>query len=126
MKVLKVLPFLLAIFLLGTNMSFAQSEAINLTEEQKEKLAQNLEEYQNVLNLSEGQESEFEKITRKYLVEMKAVKDAGGGKLSMYRKVKAIQKSKNAEMEQLLSKGQYEVYLEKQEEMQKKMKESRK
>ena len=45
--------------------------------------------------------------------------------MSKYKKVKSIRKNKDAEMKHLLSKDQYKVYLEKQEEMQKKMKEQR-
>lgn len=125
MKSLKILSSFLAIFLLCAQISFAQSPATNLTDEQKEALAQSIEEYNEVLNLSEEQKPEFEAITKKYAKQMKAVKDGGGGKLQMYKKVKSIRKNKNSEMEKLLSKDQYEIYLEKQKEMQKKMKERR-
>ncbi len=125
MKSLKTLSLFLALFLLGVNTGFAQSQAKNLTDEQKEELAKNMEEYFEALNLSEEQKAEFEAVTKKYAEQMKAVRDGGGGKLKKYRKIKSIQKNKNAEMEKLLSEDQYEVYLEKQEEMQKKMKEKR-
>ena len=125
MKSLKILSLFFALFLLGANTSFAQSQATTLTDEQKEELAKNMEEYFEALNLSEEQKPEFEAITRKYAEQMKAVKDGGGGKLQKYKKVKSIQENKNSEMEKLLSKDQYEVYLEKQEEMQKRMKERR-
>ena len=114
-----------ALFLLGANTSFGQSKATTLTDEQKEELAKNMEEYFEALNLSEAQKPEFKAITEKYAKQMKAVKDSGGGKLQKYKKVKSIQKNKNSEMEKLLSKDQYEVYLEKQEEMQKRMKKRR-
>jgi hypothetical protein len=57
---------------------------------------------------------------------MIAVKDSGGRRMSKYKKMKSIRKNKDAEMKDLLSKGQYKVYLEKQEEMKKNMKERRK
>lgn len=125
MKSLKILSFFFALFLVGANTSFAQSQATKLTDEQKEELAQNMEEFLEVLNLSEDQKPEFETITKKYAEQMQAVKDGGGSKFSMYRKVKSIWKDKNSEMKKLLSKDQYEAYLEKQEEMQEKMKEKR-
>lgn len=125
MKLLKILPLFFALFLLGANISIAQSPATELTEEQKETLAQNMEEFHEVLNLSEGQKPEFESITKKYAKQMIAVRDGGGSKFKKYRKVKSIRKNRNAEMEKLLSKDQYEAYLEKQKEMQKKMKEKR-
>jgi len=46
--------------------------------------------------------------------------------MSKFKKVKSIRKNKDAEMKTLLSKDQYKVYLEKQKEMKKKMKERRK
>ena len=79
----KNLVLVLGHFLLGAHISFAQSQATNLTDEQKEELAQNFEEYYEVLNLSKEQKSEFEAITKKYAKQMKAVKDGGGGKLQI-------------------------------------------
>ncbi len=125
MKSLKILSLFLALFLVGANTSFAQSQKTELTDEQKEELAQNMEEFLEVLDLSEEQKPKFEAITKKYAEQMKAVKESGGGKYKMYKKVKSIQKNKNSEMEKLLSEDQYKVYLEKQEEMQKEMKEKR-
>ena len=49
---------------------------------------------------------------------MLAVKNGGGGKLQKYRKVKAIRKDKDAEMEVLLSDAQFQLYEEIQKEMQ--------
>jgi hypothetical protein len=126
MKALKILSFFFALFLLGANTSFAQSKETELSDEQKEELTQNMEEFLEVLNLSEKQKPEFEAITKKYAVQMKAVKENGGGKYKMYKKVKSIQKNKNSEMKKLLSEDQYEIYLEKQKEMQKRMKDREK
>ena len=126
MKSLKILSLFFALFFVAMNTSIAQSEATNMTDEQKEELAKNMEEYFKALKLSEKQKSEFEAITKKYAKQMKAVKDGGGGKYKKYKKVKSIQKDKNSEMEKLLSKDQYEAYLEKQKEMQKKMKDKEK
>ncbi len=126
MKVLKILSLFFALCLIGTNTTFAQSRATNLTEAQKEEIKKNIEEYSTALDLSEEQKPKFEEITKKYAKQMKAVKDSGGRPMSKFKKVKSIRKNKDAEMKQLLSKDQYKVYLEKQEEMQKKMKERRK
>ncbi|MEM1321596.1 MAG: hypothetical protein AAGG75_15165 [Bacteroidota bacterium] len=119
MKSLKMLSLCFVLSLLSTSASFAQSQAVSLTDEQKEEMAQRLEEYAEALNLSEEQKPEFITITKQYAEQMKAVKESGGGKYKKYKKVKAIQKDKNAEMKKLLSEDQYEVYLEKQKEMQK-------
>ena len=114
-----------ALFLISSNTAFAQSQRAELTDEQKEEMAQNIEEYFIALDLTEEQETEFEAITKKYAEQMKAVRDGGGRRLKKYNKVKSIRENKNAEMKKLLTKDQYKVYLNKQEEMQKKMKEKR-
>lgn len=125
MKELRILTFFLAIAFLGANSSFAQSKAAQLTDEQKEELAQNMEKYFDALNLSAEQKSDFESITKKYAKQMLAVRDGSGGKYRKYKKIKSMQKDKNSEMKKLLSKEQYQTYLKVQEEMQKKMKEKR-
>jgi uncharacterized membrane protein len=126
MKSLKILSLFIALFFISANTTFAQSKTANLTYEQKEENKKNLEEYAAALSLSEEQQPKFEEITKKYAEQMKALKDNSGSRLSKYKKMKSIQINKNAEMKKLLSKDQYKVYLDKQEEMQKKMKERRK
>lgn len=123
MKSLKVLSLFFALFFIGINTSYSQSKADNLTEQQKEEIQKNLEEYAAALDLSEDQRPKFEEITKKYAKQMIAVKDSGARRMSKYKKVKSIRKNKDAEMKTLLSKDQYKVYLEKQEEMSKKIKE---
>jgi len=125
MKSLKVLSLFFALLFIGINSSYAQFKADNLTEEQKEEIKKNLEEHAAALNLSEDQWPKFEEITKKYAKQMIAVKDSGARRMSKYKKVKSIRKNKDAEMKTLLSKDQYKVYLEKQEEMKKKIKERR-
>ena len=125
MKSLKISSLIFALFLFSTSTTFAQSRADNLTEEQKEELAASMEEYFSVLDLSEEQKSEFEVIAKKYAEQMKAVKDSGGRRMGKFKKVKSIRNDKNEEMKELLSKDQFKLYLEKQKEMEKKMKDRR-
>ena len=125
MKSLKILSLCFALFLIGANTTFAQSRAVNLTEEQKEEIKKNLEEYATALDLSEDQQPKFEEITKKYAKQTIAVKDSGERRISKYKKVKSIRKNKDAEMKTLLSKDQYKVYLGKQEEMKNRLKERR-
>ena len=121
----KTLALFFALFLIGTNINCAQSKKSKLTEEQNEEVTNNLEEYAVALDFSEDQRPKFEEITIKYAEQMIAVKNGGGRKLQKYKKVKSIRENKDAEMKILLSKDQYKVYLEKQEEMKKKIKERR-
>lgn len=126
MKSLRVFSLLFTLFCLASQSSIAQTKAAHLSDEQKEEMARQVEEYFTTLDLSEEQKPQFKAITKKYAEQMIVVRDSGEGKMKKYKKVKAIQKDKNAEMKELLSDDQYSVYLEKQEEMRKKMKERRK
>ena len=125
MNVLKMISLFLALLLIGTNTTFAQTRVTNITEEQKEEIKKNIEEYAVALNLSGDQRNIFEEITKKYAKQMIAVKDSGARRMSKFREVKSIRKNKDAEMKTLLSKDQYKVYLGKQEEMKKRIKERR-
>ena len=63
-------------------------------------MAKNIEEFHEVLNLSEEQRSDFESITKKYAKQMKAVKEDSGEnsksteRLNRFKKTK-MQKWKN-------------------------------
>ncbi|MEM6634169.1 MAG: hypothetical protein AAF694_31120 [Bacteroidota bacterium] len=125
MKSVKILSFFLALVVVGFHTAIAQDSEVTLTAEQKEQMKQNFEEFAAVLNLSDEQKADFEAITKKYTGKMIAVKEGGGSKLKKYKKVKAIRADRNAEMEELLSPDQYQIYLDKQAEFQEKMKAKR-
>jgi len=125
MKLSKIVLLSFAAFVLGISITFAQGNEPKLTEKQQEQMAESLEAYYAVLDLSEEQKTEFEAISKKYGAQMMEVRDGSGGKMQKYKQVKAIRKEKDAEMKALLSDDQYKVYLEKQEELQDKMREQR-
>ena len=79
MNVLKTmsLSLFLALFLISTNTTFAQSRVTNLTAEQKDEIKKNLQEYGAALDLSEDQRPQFKEITMKYAKHMIAVKESG-------------------------------------------------
>jgi len=121
MKSSKKLWLFIALLLVGITNINAQTKRENLSDEQKEKIEKNIEEYTTSLRLTAIQKPEFETITRKYAKQMKAVRDSGGGKFKKYRKLKSIRKNKDKEMKQLLHPEQFKTYLEKQEERKQQM-----
>ena len=122
MKSSKKLWLFIALLLVGITNINAQTKRENLSEEQKEEIKKNVEEYAASLNLTAIQKSEFEEITKKYAKQVKAVRDSGGGKFKKYRKLKSIRKNKDKEMKPLLNPEQFKTYLEKQEERKQQMK----
>ncbi len=121
MKLLK--NSIVVVLLLISTIAFAQER--KLTEEQQTQLKEQLEQYYEKLDLSEEQKPIFEDITKKYVLQMKALKTSTKGRFAKYREYKSIVGSKNKEMKTLLSAEQYKVYKNTQKEIQKKMKERR-
>jgi len=122
MKLSKKLWLFIALLLGGITDINAQTKRENLSDEQKEKIEANIEEYATSLRLTAIQKTEFEAITKKYAKQMSAAMDSVGGKFKKYRKLKSIRKNKDKEMKQLLHPEQFKTYLEKQEERKKQMK----
>ena len=96
-----------------------------MSQEQQAEMKKNMEEFVKVLGLSEDQKPEFGAITKKYAKQMVALRDSEASKMQKYKKLQSISKNRNAEMKEILSKEQYDAYVEKQKEMQKKMREKR-
>ena len=125
MKLSKKLWLFIALLLVGITNINAQTKRENLSDEQKEEIKKNAEEYAASLNLTAVQKTEFEAITRNYAKQMKAVKDGSGGRFKKYRKLKSIRKNKDKEMKQLLNKEQFKTYSKKQKERKKERDESK-
>ena len=119
MKLLKN-SILVVLVLLVSTIVFAQDR--KLTEEQKEEVKEQLEQYFEKLALSDEQKPIFEEITNKYALQMKTLKTSSKSKFAKYRKYKSIKRSKNKEMKTLLSAEQYNIHKKNQKEIQKKMK----
>ena len=122
MKSSKKLWLFIGLLLVGITNINAQTKRENLSDEQKEKMEKKVEEYATSLHLTAVQKTEFEAITKKYIKQMSAVRDGGGGKFKKYRKLKSIRKNQDKEMKQLLNQEQFKTYLEKQEERKKQIK----
>lgn len=125
MKFLNVLPFAILLICFCSNYSVAQEESTTSQENQEQEINKNLDEFAQLLSLTEEQKPQFKAISKKYLAKMMKVRDSDQGKIGKYKKVKSIRKKRNAEMKELLSEEQFKLYKEKQKELQKKMKENR-
>ena len=121
MKTIKRNLMFAIVLLISTTTAIAQKK--EFTDAQKEKMEAQLKTHSEKLNLSEVQKSTFKKITKKYALQLMALKESDKGKLSKYKEFKAIKKAKNKEMKAILSSDQYLVYEKTQEELEKKMKE---
>ncbi|HAS44265.1 MAG TPA: hypothetical protein DCS93_27550 [Microscillaceae bacterium] len=123
-KTISFLSVLIVALVFGSQITYAQSGG-KFTPEQKEKFRAQIEADLKKLNLTEEQKEPYQEISLKYLDKLKGVKSAGGSRWSKYKKLKAIQKAKNAEMKRLLSSSQYSTYLEIQARRRKELKKMR-
>lgn len=112
MKSLKFVILFSALFCIASNTAFSQA---NLTEEEKKEVAKSLKEYMAKLDLTDAQKPTYQEVTVRYKKKFTALKNSDAGKLKKYREMKDLVESKNTEMRKLLTKAQYEVYLEQQE-----------
>ncbi len=124
MKQSKVLILILALLFVGINVSNAQDDASK--DEAKKEIVKLLVKDMIALNLTEDQKPSYKEISKRYGQEMKGVKESGNGKFKKFKAMKDISKRKNEEMRQLLTKDQYTLYLEQQEELKEEIKENKK
>lgn len=123
MNVVKKMSLSFILLLLSLPICFSQSSVEQLDEEQKMEMKKNMEDFAKSLQLTEEQKPEFVAISEKYGQQMLELKDSNSSKWKKYRKVKSINKSRNKEMKKLLTEEQYQLYVKRQKELQKKMKE---
>ncbi|MEL6917132.1 MAG: hypothetical protein AAFO99_05305 [Bacteroidota bacterium] len=121
-KTFKPILILVMVTMMGAT---AIGQEKKLTAAQKERMETQLVTYFEKLDLSEEQKPKFEEITKRYGKQMLGLKESDKGRLAKYNEFKSIRKNKNKEMKLLLSKEQYQIYEEVQDEMQRKMKEER-
>ena len=107
---------------------FKEYKSLNteLRKTSKGNYSEEFSKYLNLLDLSQDQEPKFIEISMRYREQFESLKNSSKSRLGKYRAFTEIQKNKNGEMKSLLSPNQYEVYLNVQKEVQKKMMEHRK
>ncbi|UOY06178.1 hypothetical protein L0P88_19915 [Muricauda sp. SCSIO 64092] len=110
-----------------TNEQFKEYKSLNteLRKTSKGNYSEEFSKYLDRLDLSQDQEPKFIEISIRYREQFETLRNSSKSRLGKYRAFTEIQKNKNGEMKSLLSPNQYEVYLNVQKEVQKKMMENR-
>lgn len=122
---MKSIKVFISIITLTFFASITTAQERTLTDEQKTKIKEHLKESFEILDLSEEQKLKFKEITKKYVFQMKTLKNSNQSKSKKIQEFKTIIEFKNKEMKELLSSEQYNVYEETQKERIKAMKENR-
>jgi len=109
------------LILLGGKL-FAQDVEPKRTPEERARIQ--TEWMKQSLNLNESQLTQIEPLNLKYVKKMEEVKTIPG-KFGKLKKAKSIMDEKDNELKKILTKDQFNVYLEKREELKDKLKEAR-
>lgn len=93
--------------------SYAQSK---MTEKEKEEAIARYRTYMERLNLTEEQRPQVEEINMRFFTGISNMKKSNTSKLEKYRTFKSLSSARDSEMKKVLTKDQYAIYKENQEE----------
>ncbi|MCS3799193.1 hypothetical protein [Niastella sp. OAS944] len=114
MKKIINITALLVLLTLVTNHALAQSK---MTEEQKKEAKAKYQAYKEKLNLTEEQSKQVDAINSDWLEGLAGIKNSGAGKMARYKKYKALKATRDKRMKEVLTKDQYKIYQQQQQEM---------
>lgn len=109
------------LFFLLSRVNYAQETGSKHTPEERAQIQ--TEWMKQTLKLDETQLVQIEPLNLKYAQKMEEVK-AVSGKIGKLKKAKSIMDEKDNELKKILNKDQFNVYLEKREELRDKLKEA--
>ena len=112
-------------FTLAILLSATVSAQSKLTDEQTKEAKAKYEEYKQKLNLNEDQSKKVDAINTTYFEGIAALKNSNASKLSKYRKFKSLNSDRDQQMKDVLTKDQYKIYKEQQEERKEEFKQRR-
>jgi len=114
MKKIINITALLMLLLLVTNHAMAQSK---MTEEQKKEAKAKYQAYKDKMNLTEEQSKQVDAINSDWIEGLAELKSSNAGKMAKYKKYKALKSDRDQKMKQVLTKEQYKIYQQQQQEM---------
>jgi Spy/CpxP family protein refolding chaperone len=119
---MKKLLVIVSFMLIAAGTGYSQSK---MTEEEKEEAIARHQAYMEKLNLTEEQKPKVEEINMTYFEGLSSIKKTNGSKLEKYRSFKSLSSTRDEEMKKVLTKEQYTIYKENQQEQRENFKERR-
>jgi Spy/CpxP family protein refolding chaperone len=104
---------LLLLTTITVNNASAQSK---MTDEQKKEAKARYQEYKEKLNLTDDQSKKVDAINSTWFEGITALKNAEGPKLAKYKKLKSLNADRDKQMKAVLTKEQFKIYKQQQEE----------
>ncbi len=119
MKRIVMIAFML---IAGSTAVFSQSR---MTQEEKEEAVARYREYIEKLNLTEEQKPKVEEINGTYFEGLSTLRNSQGTRMHKYRTFRKLSAERDKEMKNVLTKEQYAIYRNQQEEQREKFRERR-
>ena len=104
---------LLLLVMLMTVSASAQSK---MTDEQKKEAKARYQEYKEKLNLTDDQSKKVDAINSTWFEGIGALKKSDESKLKKYKKLKSLNADRDKQMKEVLTKEQFKIYKQQQEE----------
>jgi Spy/CpxP family protein refolding chaperone len=112
-KILNITALLVLLMVVASQVA-AQSK---MTEEQKNEAKAEYQAYKEKLNLTEEQSKKVDAINSDWLEGLAGIKNSNAGRMAKYRKYKALKSDRDKKMKEVLTRDQYKIYQQQQQEM---------
>jgi Spy/CpxP family protein refolding chaperone len=96
-----------------------------MTEEQKQQAKDRYQAYKKELNLSEDQSKKVDAINTTWFEGIAELKKSGASKMTRYKKFKSLNAERDKKMKEVLTKEQFKIYKQQQEERKEEFKQRR-
>jgi Spy/CpxP family protein refolding chaperone len=119
-------PFLLLALLsilLVPASTFGQSQ---VSEDQKKETLERYKSNMALLNLTEDQKPKVQAIEKEFFDAISSLRDSDGSRMEKYKTFKTISKNRDKQMKDVLTKEQYRVFKDNQEQTKKNLRQRRK
>jgi Spy/CpxP family protein refolding chaperone len=113
---------LLSILLVPTS-TFGQSQ---VSEDQKKETLERYKSNMALLNLTEDQKPKVQAIEKEFFDAISSLRDSDGSRMEKYKTFKTISKNRDKQMKDVLTKEQYRVFKDNQEQTKKNLRQRRK
>lgn len=122
MKKIIYIAVMLVLVMLAANQASAQSK---MTEEQKKEAKAKYQAYKEKLNLDEEQSKQVDVINTTWFEGIAELRNSNASKMTKYRKFKLLNADRDKKMKAVLTKDQFRIYKQQQQEMKDEFKERR-
>lgn len=110
---MKKILVIVCLTIVSTGVVFSQAA---VTQEEKDKMAARYQAYMEKLNLAEEQKPKVEEINTAYFDGLLNLKNSNGSKMEKFRTFRALSSTRDKEMKNVLTKQQYAIYKQNQQE----------